>query len=224
MTTYVLVHGAWHGGWAWERVAAKLRAQGHEVHTPDLAGLGDRADGLSPEIGLRRHATELASLLESLDDVVLVGHSYGGFVVREAADRQPGKVRRIVLVDGWVGRDGESMDSRAPAGFRAWIDKLTTDGIIAVARAANVGVTEPEDVRWVESRMTPQPRLTFAEPTELTGAVEEIPCQAVLCVPNTKIPFGAWAAEFGWPAVEIASGHDVLVTEPDRLVEVLTAG
>ncbi|HVV13277.1 alpha/beta hydrolase [Amycolatopsis sp.] len=221
MTNYVLVHGAWHGGWAWERVAAKLRAQGHEVHAPTLAGLGDRTDELSPEIGLRQHAAEIADLLAGLEDVVLVGHSYGGLVVREAADRVP--VREIVLVDGWVGRDGESMDSRAPEGFRAWIDKLTTDGVIAVPRAAHVGVTDPEDARWVESQMTPQPRLSFSEPTELTGAVEQIPCHAVLCVPNPKIPFSAWAAEFGWPVTEIESGHDVMVTAPDELAAVLTA-
>ncbi|WP_091508643.1 alpha/beta fold hydrolase [Amycolatopsis sacchari] len=213
---YVLVHGAWHGGWCWERVAAPLRERGHRVHTPTLS-TGD------PGIGLRTHVDEVAALLAGLDDVVLVGHSYSGFVVREAADRMPERVRRIVLVDAWYGRDGDSMDSRAPEWFVEWVDSLTADGMIATPPASTVGVREPADVAWLEENLRPQPRRTFSEPTRLTGAVEDVPCHAVLCVPNKRLPFAKWAAEFGWPSTELRTGHDAMVTAPGQLAEILLA-
>ncbi len=116
MTTYVLVHGAWHGGWCWRNVAARLREAGHDVHTPTLTGLGELAHLAGPEIGLRTHTDDLLGLLkyEDLRDIVLVGHSYAGLVVREAADRVPEHVARITVVDAWAARDGESLDDLAP--------------------------------------------------------------------------------------------------------------
>ncbi len=89
MTTYVLVHGAWHGGWCWKRVAPLLRAAGHEVYAPTLTGLGERAHLLSPEVGLDTHVQDIVNVLtyEDLQDVVLVGHSYGGMVVAGVAER-----------------------------------------------------------------------------------------------------------------------------------------
>ena len=89
MATYVLVHGAGHGGWCWQRVARLLREAGHEVHTPTLTGLGDRAHLLSPEVSLETHITDVAAMLisEDLRDAILVGHSYGGIVITGAADR-----------------------------------------------------------------------------------------------------------------------------------------
>jgi pimeloyl-ACP methyl ester carboxylesterase len=221
MTTCVLVHGAWHGGWCWQGVANPLRAAGHDVLTPTLTGLAERAHLFRPDIGLRTHVDDVVELLrhEDLRDVVLVGHSYAGLVVREAVDREPDRVARITLVDAWVGHDGQSMDSLAL--FRNWIVSATTDGGIAVPPASAVGVTEPDDVAWVESRLTPQPRRTFSEPTNLTGAVDAIPSRAVLCTPPGPIPFGAWAAEFGWKTAELESGHDAMITAPAALAGLL---
>jgi pimeloyl-ACP methyl ester carboxylesterase len=222
MTTYVLVHGAWHGGWCWRRVAETLQEAGHEVFAPTLTGLGDRAHQFTVEIGLRTHVDDVVGLMrrENLRDVVLVGHSYAGLVVREAADAEPGRVARIVLVDAWAGRSGESMDSLAPDFFRKWIDSMTTDGVIAIPPARAVGVTAPDDVEWLESRLTPQPRRTFSDPTVLTGAVDHIPCRAVVCTPG-RIPFADWAADFGWRIMELASGHDAMITAPRELADVL---
>jgi pimeloyl-ACP methyl ester carboxylesterase len=223
MTTYVLVHGAWYGGWCWREVARPLQEVGHEVLTPTLTGLGDRANLFTPEIGLRTHVDDIVDLLRRADlhDVVLVGHSYAGLVVREAADREPDRVARIVLVDAWAGGDGASMDSLAPDFFRNWIDSMTTDGAIAVPPATAVGVTEPADVAWLEARLTPQPRLTFSDATTLTGAVEAIPCRAVLCTPPGPMPFATLAADFGWKTVELESGHDAMTTAPAALAGIL---
>jgi pimeloyl-ACP methyl ester carboxylesterase len=225
MATYVLVHGAWHGGWCWRRVAGRLRSAGHQVLTPTLTGLGERAHLGGPGVGLRTHVDDILGVLrfEDLRDVILVGHSYGGFVVREAADRMADRVRRIVLLDGWGGLDGESMDSRSPDWFLEWVNSVTADGAIAVPPASLVGVTDEADAAWVERLMTPQPRLTFSEPTRLSGAVADIPGLAVVCTPSAGIPYAEWAAEFGWGHTVIESGHDAMITVPAEVANVLLA-
>ncbi|HEX6498909.1 MAG TPA: alpha/beta fold hydrolase [Micromonosporaceae bacterium] len=222
MATYVLVHGAWHGGWCWRAVADRLRGAGHVVFTPTLTGLGERSHLVTPGTGLRTHVEDVCGVLryEDLRDVVLVGHSYAGFVVREAADRMPDRVARLVMVDGWAGRDGESLDDRAPEYFRAWVDTATVDGLIRPPRPSAVGVTEPDVAAWLTGLLTPQPRYTFAEPTRLTGAVDDLPCRAVLCTP-AGIPFADWAREFGWSCVDLATGHDAMITAPDALTRLL---
>ncbi|TQF04962.1 alpha/beta hydrolase [Kitasatospora acidiphila] len=222
MATFVLVHGAWHGGWCWRRVADRLRAAGHRVFTPTLTGLGERAHLRSAGTGLSTHVADVCGVLryEELRDVVLVGHSYAGFVVREAADRMPERVGRLVMVDAWAGRDGESFYDRAPERFRQWLDAATEGEVLRVPNPAAVGVTDPATAAWLEPLLTPQPRRTFSEPTRLTGAVEEIPCRAVLCVP-ARLPFAATATEFGWEQVELATGHDAMLTAPEELARLL---
>jgi pimeloyl-ACP methyl ester carboxylesterase len=96
--TFVLVHGAWHGGWCWEKVAAILRGQGHEVHTPTQTGLGERAHLMSRAITLDTFVDDIANVLTftNLDDVVLVGHSFGGNAISGVADRMPERIRKLV--------------------------------------------------------------------------------------------------------------------------------
>jgi pimeloyl-ACP methyl ester carboxylesterase len=223
MSTYVLVHGAWHGGWCWERVATDLRERGHDVRTPTLTGLGERSSLAGPDVGLRTHVDDVVDLLlvEDLRDVVLVGHSYAGFVVREVADRLPERIAKVVLVDAWLGRNGDSMESRAPAWFRGWLEANTSDGLIAVPPPASVGVSDPGDVAWLESLLTPQPSRTFSDATVLTGAVDEVECHAIVCSPGNGIPFAAWARDVGCDPVEVASGHDVMIAAPKELSRLL---
>ncbi|MFJ6686857.1 alpha/beta fold hydrolase [Streptomyces werraensis] len=223
MTAYVLVHGAWHGGWCWRRTADRLRMAGHEVYTPTLTGLGERAHLASPKIGLRTHVDDLLGVLtyEGLRDVVLVGHSYAGLVVREAADRMPERVSRITMVDAWAGQDGQSLEDLVPAFFRDWIDSVAVDGLIPPAPAGAVGVTEPDQVAWLEARLTPHPRQTFSEPTRLSGAVDTIDCRAVLCSPDGPMPFSHLAEKNGWESTVLHVGHDAMVTAPQALAETL---
>jgi pimeloyl-ACP methyl ester carboxylesterase len=223
MSTFVLVHGAWYGGWCWAHVARQLRDAGHEVHTPTLSGLGEHAGPGAAKVDLRTHVGDVGNMLieHDLEDVVLVGHSYAGLVVREVADTLSDRVKELVLVDAWAGADGESLDSLAPAFFKDWVDSATTDGLIAVPPASSVGVVDPELAAWVEARLRPQPRLTFSQPTMLRGAVDNIPCRAIVCTPGGPMPFTEIAKGFGWPITEIASGHDVMTLAPDQLAELL---
>ncbi len=104
MSPYVLVHGAWHGGWCWQRVRGSLQARGQEVFTPTLTGLADRSHLLSPEVNLETHITDVTNLIlwEELSDVVLCGHSYGGAVISGVADRIPDRIGALVYLDAFV--------------------------------------------------------------------------------------------------------------------------
>jgi pimeloyl-ACP methyl ester carboxylesterase len=111
MTDYVLVHGAWYGAWSWSRVQDLLADEGHRVFTPTLTGLADRSHLLSPDVGLETHIADVANLFtwHDLSDVVLVGHSYGGVVVRHVADRMPKRIRSLIYLDAFVPEDGKAL-------------------------------------------------------------------------------------------------------------------
>ena len=224
MRRFVLVHGAWHGAWCWARVAARLRAAGHEVVIPTLTGVGERAGELAPHVGLAAHVEDALAVLDEARPAVLVGHSYGGLVVREAADRRPRAVAHLVLVDGWAGPDGASMFDLAPAGLRTGLRRVAHergDGWrMPAPDPATVGVTDPADAAWLRARLTAHPLRSFEDPTRLEGAVDAIPATAVLCRPSS-LPFEAWAAAAGAAAVDLESGHDAMVTVPGRLTELL---
>lgn len=112
-TTYVLVHGAWGGGWDWQAVDSALTARGHRVHRVTLTGLGERMHLATPEVGLATHVLDVVNTLrfERLTDVVLVGHSYGGMVITGAADQVPERIRRLVYIDAFLPDSGESVAS-----------------------------------------------------------------------------------------------------------------
>lgn len=225
MSTYLLVHGAWHGAWCWERVAADLAGRGHRVVTPTLTGIGERAGEATRDVGVRTHVDDVVAALRAEEEpVVLVGHSYGGLVGRGAADREPDRVERLVAVEGWLGADGTSLFDLAPDWFA---DGLRTaaaergDGwLIPPLPPALLGITDPDDVAWVEANVTPQPMRTFSEPTALSGAVDGVPGLQVVGDPG-PLPFDQWAADVGYPVRRIAGGHDLMVTSPRELAAAL---
>jgi pimeloyl-ACP methyl ester carboxylesterase len=234
MSHFVLVHGAWHGGWCWDRVRPHLLAAGHRVSTPTLAGLGGRRDELSAQLSLAHHVDDVVGAIaaegtgaDDEDEVVLVGHSYAGIVVREAADRRPDRVARLVLLDAWVGGDGDSMLSIAPEWFASAVMQAahdTGDGwTIPAPPPSLVGVDDPADGAWLDAHLTPHPLRTFSDPTTLGGAVDAVPTAAIVCARQSGIPFAGWAEDRGWPVETIESGHDVMVTNPVELARALAA-
>lgn len=202
-----------------------IQASGHNVLVPTLTGLGERVNEHSPSVDFRTHVEDIVEVLNDSEASVLVGHSYGGLVVREAADRVPDKVESVVLIDGWAGSDGTSLFDLAPEWF---VDGLRTAAIkhddgtmIPVPAPALVGVTEPEDVAWLQQELVEQPLRTFEQKTQLSGEVDRIPGTAIICQPGGGLPFKELADALGYQVYPIESGHDAMVTAPEALASAL---
>src|SRR3954466_2302795 len=229
MSTFVLVHGAWHGGWCWDRVAPRLRAAGHEVHTPTLTGLSERAHLLSPLVGLDTHVEDVVRLLDVLQlrDVVLVGHSYAGQVVTAVADRRPAAVALRVHLDAFVGDDGEAARDLLPETVEHhWAESAAERGfgwLVPVRKLSVLGVTEQSDVDWLLPKLTPHPWKTYTDRLRLTGAVDDVPAAFVECVSWVRVfpaPPGR-ARKRGWRVRELDTGREAMVTAPKALADVL---
>lgn len=215
MTTFVLVHGAWHGSWAWDRVTPLLARAGARVVTPDLT--------LDSDVGLHDHVDEVVTAIDATadQDLVLVGHSYAGLVVRQAVDRRPERVAHVVLVDGWAGADGASLASLAPDWFMTRIRAAAGEGWCVPAPASALfGITDPDDAGWLEQRLHGHPLRSFTESTHLTGGVDRIPGTGIYCRPET-LPFAQFAAELGYRPVALDGPHNVMLTDPQSVADIL---
>ena len=227
--TFVLVHGAWHGGWCWRRVADQLERKGHKVYAPTLTGLCDRSHLLTKDINVGTHATDIANLVkwEGLKDIVLVGHSYAGFVVTEVAERIGGSIASIVYLDAFLPEAGENLLSLASPASRKGLEDAISKGELAVKPipAAVFNVNE-KDRAWVDAQCTPQPAGTFTDKTTGVSGREKVARKTYIRAAAYKSPsFDAGLAKAkaaaGWKTYEVPSGHDVMVDMPDRLVEIL---
>ena len=240
--TFVLVHGTGHGGWCWKFVRAILEGDGHRVYTPTLTGCGERSHLLHPGIGLDTHITDIVNVLEyeELDDVVLVGHSYGGCVISGVADRAKEKLRHLVYLDSVVLRDGESLISsrRGSSAGERQADmrrrqSMAPDGKYIVARSgALFGIPdEPAEVLdWVDRRLTPHPLKSWLDPVRLSNGGEEgVPRTFIRCT-QPEMPYSGIRdhARFAqkhpdWGYEELATGHDAMVTEPQACADLFLA-
>lgn len=229
MSTFVLVHGAWHGGWAWERVVPALRAAGHDIHTPTLTGLSERAHTLTPQVGLSTHIQDIVGIIEAYDlrDVVLVGHSYAGQIVTGVADRVPERLATRVYLDAFVGDDGEAaIDLQPPTVAGHWREAAEGPGfgwLVPPRSLAKLGVTDQADIDWLTPRLTPHPWLTYTEPLRLTGKGDQVPAVFIECVDWMRVfeAHAERAAVRGWPTHQLATGHEAMVTAPDELATLL---
>ena len=175
--TFVLVHGAWHGGWCWQRVADRLRGAGHAVFTPTLTGLGERSHLLRAGIDLTTHITDVVNVMkwEGLTDVVLCGHSYGGFVISGVAEQMAPAIRSIVFLDAFVPRNGESVQDLTGPAVKDGIAAALQRGDIAISpRAAEAFGVNAADRAWVDRLCVGQPIATFTGKIALTGARDRI--------------------------------------------------
>jgi pimeloyl-ACP methyl ester carboxylesterase len=232
--TYVLVHGAWHGGWCWARVAGRLIAAGHRVFTPTQTGLGERKHLLSVAITPDTFTDDIANVIEveELDGVILVGHSFGGRSICGVADRMPQRLWHLVFVDASLPESGKSaLDQTLPELREARIKaaRETSGGLsIPPPPAAAFGVSDPDDVAWVERRLTPHPFATYSLPAILKNPIGNgVPATYIRCV-NPAFANTASSAEYAksrsdWRYLEIATGHDAMVTAPAELTEMLLA-
>ena len=220
--TFVLVHGAWHGGWCWQRVVDLLVRQGHTVHAPTLTGLGERSHLLSPEINLSTHVADIVNEVswKDLDGIVLCGHSYGGMVISGAAERLAARIASIVYLDAFVPEDGQSLNDILDA------DLPVVDGyLVAPITAEQFNVNEA-DRAWVNAKMTHQPVACFTERLALTGAARRVPKKTYIWAtarasPQFKSAFERLSADPGWTTHAVDCGHDVMIDKPAELAELL---
>ena len=234
MATFVLVHGGWQGGWSWQRVVPHLRAGGHEVYTPTLTGLGERAHLLGSVEGLDTHVLDVLGVIEyeEIEDAVLVGHSYGGVVATAVAEVVAQKLSHLVYLDAWVPKDGQRMFDLMPQeraeGYRE-ATRVSGEGIgIPPQPIGAFAIANEEDARWFASKLVLQPLRTFEGSVRLSSeAAGRLPRTYVSCTVNPVLapvfrPFAQRArTEGGWGYRELPTGHVPMVTMPEELSELL---
>lgn len=228
--TFVLVHGAWHGGWCWVRVARLLSEAGHIVYTPSLTGLGDRAHLARPEVDLALHVQDVVGLLEMEESerVILVGSSYGGMVITGVAELAAARLAHLVYLDGFVPADGQALMDLLPPEIAAELRVAARDHgdgwRIPPFPPARFGVTDPEDAAWLSRHLVPQPIRTFEQPIQ-TGDAARVKRTYIHCSEPEVKAFARFAARFkqdrAWRYHEVKTGHDAMVTAPRQIAELL---
>jgi len=232
LATFVIVHGAWGGGYSWNRwVAPKLRDAGHTVFTPTLTGLGERAHLANPDVSLDTHVQDVANVLfyEDLHDVVLAGHSYGGMVITGVAGRAPERLSQLVYLDAFVPEDGQSLaDLTGPesaARTRAAVD-AEGDGwrIPGMPPAPN---TPAGLLEWTMPRRNMQPVRTFTEPVRLPNGPVALTRTYVYCSDKGQ-PNGVFAqfatrlrTDPAWRYYDVSTGHNLMYSAVDETVRIL---
>jgi pimeloyl-ACP methyl ester carboxylesterase len=240
MATFILVHGAFGGGWAWEKVAPVLTRAGHRVIAPTLTGLAERAHLATPDLGLGVHIQDIVEFVEfeDLREVVLVGHSYGGMVIAGVADRAAERLAQLVYVDAHAPQDGESLVDLSPPGRRTLLEEtarahgsgwlLPAPSMDGLAHWVDQGRISADDVAWVRARRRPQPLKTFLDPVTTTNPDGlALPRTYIYCSagepgsapPHLRSVERAKAA--GWRYHELPTGHVLVLLEPDPLVNLL---
>ena len=233
--TFVLIHGASHGGWCYDRVAEILRSQGHRVFAPTLAGLAERAHMDARRINLTTHIDEIVELFEREDlrEAVLCGHSYGGMVVGGVADQIPDRISNLVFLDAVVPEDGKCMNDYVFPGWRlapvliaVWLFgrgyKLTPPppaGFFKVNKA---------DRAMVSRRLTGHPFKTLSEKIRIGNNADRITNHTYIYAANWRNPQIAKQYELAkqrtdWKVFEVECGHDVMIDAPNELARILVS-
>ena len=225
MANFVLVHGAWVGGWCWRPVAQALRKSGHEVYTPTMTGLGERSHLMNPSINLDTHITDIVNVInnEELSDVVLVGHSYGGMVVTGVFDTLSDKITSLVYLDAFVPENGQSLLNLLPPGGPA--PAAASEYTLAPLPAGVFGAS-PEVAAYVDARTTPHPTACFVQTLKLTGGSESVKKRTYIYAnvpaPTTFTPFyEKLKNKQDWVVHTLPCTHIVQIDMPNELSDLL---
>ncbi|MEO8392986.1 MAG: alpha/beta hydrolase [Chloroflexota bacterium] len=225
--TFVLVHGAWFGGWCWKKLIPLLGAAGHPVYTVTLTGLGERSHLLAPEIDLNTHINDVSAVLEyeNLNNVVLVGHSYGGMVISGVEQESHSRLLGLVYLDAFLPEDGKALADYAP------VPPTRDDGwrVPPAGPPSEWGPTDAVDIAWMAARLGDQPLATFTQPVQLP--VDYSDSLSHTFIQCTEAPFfaeaGARAQQVGFhysDMLSIPAGHAAMISQPEALSELLLAG
>ncbi|WP_257177038.1 MULTISPECIES: alpha/beta fold hydrolase [Bradyrhizobium] len=226
--TFLLCHGAWSGGWAWKKMHPLMAGAGHRLVTPTYTGLGERAHLASPAIDLDTHIQDILNVIrfEDLDDIVLLGHSYGGMVATGVADRVRERVRQLIYLDAFVPRDGQSLFDLNEGGREPMRRAAAAGDGFRIPPNPPPPDTPQADLDWLNARRVPMPIKCFETKLRLEHGEPTIPCSYIYC---TRIPpgdvFGQFATraknEDGWRSFELDASHAPNVTAPEALMRML---
>ena len=243
MATFVLVHGAFIGGWAWRRLTPLLTAAGHDVWTPTLTGAGERAHLLTPGIGLSTNIQDIVSVLEyeDLRDVILVGHSYGGMVITGVADRARERIAELVYLDAHVPENGQNAMGALTEGTSEKLEDMSGGPaadeqgprLLPALSPELLGIVEPEQQAWVAPRLRAHAMKCLEEPLFLEHGEPAMPRSYVLCTDRQKLvdffkvdPLSTFvdkARRDGFRFHEIPSGHTPMISHPRELAAIFSA-
>ena len=241
MATFVLVHGAWAGGWIWRKIIPLLRAAGHDVHATTATGLGDRVHLAGPAVDLDTHITDVVQVLEfeELTEVTLVGWSYGGMIITGVAERVPDRLAQLVYLDADVPADGETSydtelySEEARAADRKAAEAAGLPGFLVIdpyVEWIRSVTPDPADQTWLFSKLVPQPLATYTQPIRLGNpAAADIPRAFVFCTegkgeaatdPTVRTATRVRSVP-GWRYLELADTHVAPVNTPQATAEAL---
>ena len=237
MSTFVLVHGAWHDGSAWEKTVRHLESNGHKAFAPTIAGHGKSA----PRNVDHAQCTDsiVRAIVErDLRDFVLVGHSFGGTVICKVAEQIPERIRRLVFGNAFVLKDGNGLMDEVPANYVALFEKLfqdSTDGTIMVPfpiwRESFVNDADLETAKWTYSQLSPEPYQPCKDKLDLKKFYSlEIPRSFINCTEDIALPPGEWgwhprmSSRLGvYRLVQMPGSHEAIYTNPallaDKIIE-----
>jgi pimeloyl-ACP methyl ester carboxylesterase len=223
MRTYVLVHGAFAGGWMWRELANDLRRRGHEVYTPTLTGLGERVHLATPATNLTTHIEDVLNVIryEELNDIVLAGFSYGGMVISGVADRIPDRIAHLVYIDAELPLDGENeVEATGEEEWAKWDSIFVKEGWRTHMRIPSLSAEE--SARY--ERLEGQPTASFEEPVRLQWPVEQQPfSRTFIAATDSAAPksIARVRDNAAWRFFELPGGHSLHRDAPDQLASLL---
>lgn len=227
--TYILIAGAWHGGWIWSETVDQLREKGHRATALTLTGLGDRAHNATVETSLSTHITDVLAHIEmeDLHDITLVGWSYGGMVISGVATQIPERIRSLIYLDAAFPESGKGLVDYLPPAADAGLRGLQSQGLPLPPRPlAAFGVTSAEDIAYLTPRVTPHPVLTFLEPLAEV-ALPAVPISYVYCsgygAENNTFT-STWERVQSDPRVHcltLETNHFMMLSEPEATLNLL---
>ena len=228
MADFVLVHGSWHGAWCWKKVLPPLWSAGHRAFAVSLTGVGERAHLNPKTVTLDTHIADVASVIEAEEmlDAILVGHSYAGMVITGVADRIAARLRHLVYLDAVAPHPGESWSTHHARDTQSARRKsIVEQGLLPPPDPSIFGLSGA-DRAWVARRQTPQPGGLYDAPLQFDAErVTALPRTFISCTSPalaTITPMRERVrSEPGWSVVEIATGHDAMISAPHALLDVL---
>ena len=227
--TYILVHGAWHGGWVWKGIAANLRAIGHLVYAPSLTGLGDRCHLLRPGINLDTHTDDIVNLIkmEDLDDVILGGWSYGGMVISNVVAAIPEKIASLVYLDAFVPEPGRSLLNYTT--YANVLEEAIQDAMagrdLPPISLERMGVEDQRIIDYVTPKLTPQPVMTMIQASRALAEPPAVPLIYVYAARNQSPTFAQFLKKYEQDEKAIThvidTSHVMMLTDPAGTLDVL---